>query len=103
MAVGRTGPVPGGRGQDLPLKGNVGGLIIRIESWGFVTYYSSSIIPLQALKGTLNSLLARLFNFLGSYKVVDSESFNFCFLGFWANEKESLKGIRKKGYHNGRL
>ena len=27
-------------------------------------------------------LLTQLFNFWGSYKVVDSESFNFYFLGF---------------------
>ena len=26
------------------------------------------------------------FNFWGAYKVVDSESFNFYFLGFWASE-----------------
>ena len=26
------------------------------------------------------------FQLLGSYKVVDSESFNFCPLGFWASE-----------------
>ena len=31
-------------------------------------------------------LQTQLFNFWGSYKVVDSESFNFCFLGFWASE-----------------
>ena len=31
-------------------------------------------------------LLTQLFNFWGSYKVVDSESFNFYFLGFWASE-----------------
>ena len=31
-------------------------------------------------------LLTQLFNFWGSYKVVESESFNFYFLGFWASE-----------------
>ena len=31
-------------------------------------------------------LETQLFNFLGSYKVVDSESFNFYSLGFWASE-----------------
>ena len=31
-------------------------------------------------------LLTQLFNFWGSYKVVDSEGFNFYFLGFWASE-----------------
>ena len=33
-------------------------------------------------------LLTQLFNFWGSYKVVDSESFNFYVLGFWASEKK---------------
>ena len=31
----------------------------------------------------------QLFNFWGSYKVVDSESFNFCFLGLWASEEKN--------------
>ena len=29
----------------------------------------------------------KLFSFWGSYKVVDSESFNFYSLGFWASEE----------------
>ena len=32
-------------------------------------------------------LKTQLFNFWASYKVVNSESFNFYFLGFWASKK----------------
>ena len=35
-------------------------------------------------------LQTQLFNFWGSYKVVDSESFNFYFLGFWASLKDQM-------------
>ena len=42
--------------------------------------------------GTLKTLaywlLTQLFNFWGSYKVVDSESFNFYFLGFTVEAKK---------------
>ena len=34
------------------------------------------------------------FNFCASYKVVDSESFNLYFLGFWASEFKDFKTLK---------
>ena len=42
-------------------------------------------------------LQTQLFNFWGSQEVVDSESFNFYFVGFWASElKERLRELLKE-------
>ena len=51
-----------------------------------------------SLERTLNfyGLQSKLFNFWGSYRVVDTESFNFDSLGFGASEKtnsEMSKGM----------
>ena len=48
-------------------------------------------------------LLTQLFSFRGSYKVVDSESFNFYVLGFWASEQSTfgfvpLVGLAQLGF-----
>ena len=47
---------------------------------------SETLQPCQVPDPLAYWLLTQLFNFWGSYKVVDSESFNFYYFGFWASE-----------------
>ena len=59
---------------------------VGLQLQGFLFHYLIGCGLGFRVEGETYWLYSQLFNFWGSYKVVDSESFNCYFLGFWASE-----------------